>query len=171
MAIHTCPRCELRFERESEVADHLITDHRFDPDALRPHLRPIRREGRKLIAVVGNHTLLADPIRDHLHELVASGAVDLHIVVPVRHDDELEIGFWRGRALAERIVSVAKDVVVTVDAGVEDPVHLVERSLQGAHADRIVLSTFPQAFSKWIEADIAGRLRHEIGVPVDVVIA
>ncbi|MBA2281526.1 MAG: hypothetical protein H0W25_09880 [Acidimicrobiia bacterium] len=39
MAVHTCPRCELRFERENEVADHLVSDHGADPDALRSRLR------------------------------------------------------------------------------------------------------------------------------------
>ena len=38
--VHTCPRCELRFEREIELTDHLVVDHGFDPDALRPHPVP-----------------------------------------------------------------------------------------------------------------------------------
>jgi uncharacterized C2H2 Zn-finger protein len=25
--VHTCPRCELRFESETELADHLERDH------------------------------------------------------------------------------------------------------------------------------------------------
>jgi hypothetical protein len=33
--VHTCPRCELRFEREVEVVDHLANDHGVDPDTLR----------------------------------------------------------------------------------------------------------------------------------------
>ena len=28
--VHSCPRCELRFETEVELADHLETDHGVD---------------------------------------------------------------------------------------------------------------------------------------------
>jgi len=38
MTVHTCPRCELRFERETEVVDHLANDHGLDPDHF--HTRP-----------------------------------------------------------------------------------------------------------------------------------
>ena len=101
--VHTCPRCELRFELAAEVADHLVRDHRFEPESLQPHFVPAPKAGRRLVVVVGNHTLLADALRERLRAVVAGGDVDLHVVVPVRSDDELDIGFWRGRALAERI--------------------------------------------------------------------
>ena len=29
--IHTCPRCELRFATEAELAEHLTIDHQADP--------------------------------------------------------------------------------------------------------------------------------------------
>ena len=34
--VHTCPRCELRFETEAELSDHLAVDHDVDlpPDHL-----------------------------------------------------------------------------------------------------------------------------------------
>lgn len=165
--IHTCPRCELRFEREAEVADHLVNDHRFNVDELRPHPVPTRREGRRLVVVVGNHTLHADSLRERLRAVVASGDVDLHIVVPIRAEDDLDVGFWRGRVLAERLVEPGIDV--TVDCGVDDPVALVKRSVHGAHIDQIIVSTLPGGVSRWLHADIAGHLRHALNVPVEVV--
>ena len=36
--VHTCPRCELRFENDRELSDHLRVDHDVDlepPDPLR----------------------------------------------------------------------------------------------------------------------------------------
>ena len=36
--VHTCPRCELRFETDAEVSDHLRVDHDVEltkPDKLR----------------------------------------------------------------------------------------------------------------------------------------
>lgn len=31
MAVHYCPRCELRFSSEGEVAEHLRSEHDVDP--------------------------------------------------------------------------------------------------------------------------------------------
>lgn len=167
--IHTCPRCELRFERDAEVADHLVNDHRFDPDAIRPHPVPTPKSGRRLVVVVGNHTLLADALRERLRALTAGGGVDLHVVVPIRGDDDLEVGFWRGRVLAERLVEPG--VELTVDVGVEEPVALVQKAVHGAHIDQVILSTLPEGVSRWLHADVAGHLRHALNVPVEVVTA
>jgi hypothetical protein len=170
MQIHTCPRCELRFERESEVRDHLVVDHRMNPDALRPHPVPVASLGARLrVVVIGNHTLLSDALRDRLLAVVGEGPSEVHVVVPVQHDTDLDVGFWRGRALAERVVGPG--VELSVDVGVADPVALVERSLHGGKVDHVLLSTLPTGMSRWLQADVAGRLHHALGVPVEVVTA
>jgi hypothetical protein len=167
--VHTCPRCELRFELAAEVTDHLVNDHRFDPASLQPHPVPVPKAGRRLVVVVGNHTLLADNLRDRLLAVVAGGDVDIHVVVPVRSDDELDIGFWRGRALAERIVEPG--IELTVDVGIDEPVKLVQKAVHGAHIDQIIVSTLPEGVSRWLHADVAGHLHHALNVPVEVVLA
>lgn len=167
--IHTCPRCELRFEREAEVADHLVTDHRFNADAIRSHPVPVRRPGRRLVVVVGNHTLLANSLVERLRSVTAGGDVDLHVVVPVRAEEDFDVGFWRGRALAERLVEPG--VVLTVDVGVEDPVVLVQKAVRGVHIDQIIVSNLPEGVSRWLHADVAGHLRHALNLPVEVVTA
>jgi len=170
MAIHTCPRCELRFERENELADHLVADHEFDPEAVRPRPVPVREAtGRQCVIVVGNQTLLSDRLRQRLEEVAKSGAADIHVVVPVGHDEDLDLALWRGRALAERIV--APGIELTVDAGVGDPVDLVGKSLHHAHVDRVLVSTLPTGISRWLVADLPGRLRHATHAPVEVVTA
>ena len=38
--VHTCPRCELRFEAEPELSDHMRTDHGVElsrPDPLQAY--------------------------------------------------------------------------------------------------------------------------------------
>jgi hypothetical protein len=167
--IHTCPRCELRFEREAEVADHLVNDHRFNVDDIRPHPVKERKSGRRLVVVIGNHTLLSDALRDRLQAVTAGGDVDLHVVVPIRAEDDLDLGFWRGRALAERIAEPGVDL--TVDVGVEEPVALVQKAVHGAHIDQVIVSTLPEGLSRWLHADVAGHLRHALNVPVEVVAA
>lgn len=169
--VHTCPRCELRFALAVEVTDHLVNDHRFDPESLQPRrAAPVAKGAtRRLVVVVGNHTLLADALRDRLRAVVASGDVDIHVVVPVRADDELDIGFWRGRALAERVAEPG--VELTVDVGVDEPVTLVRKAVHGAHIDQVIVSTLPEGVSRWLHADVAGLLHRALNVPVEVVLA
>jgi hypothetical protein len=167
--IHTCPRCELRFEREAELTDHLVNDHRFNVDDLRPHPVPARKSGRRLVVVVGNHTLLSDALRDRLQAVTAGGDVDLHVVVPIRASEDLDVGFWRGRALAERLVEPG--IELTVDVGLDEPVVLVQKAVHGARIDQIIVSTLPEGVSRWLHADVAGHLRHALNVPVEVVAA
>jgi hypothetical protein len=170
MAIHTCPRCELRFERAHELADHLVSDHRFEPDAVRAHPVPTREPStRNLVVVVGNQTLLSERLRERLNEVIGEGSVDIHVVLPVLKEDDLDIALWRGRALAERIV--APGVELTVDAGIGDPVDLVGKSIRHAHVDRVLVSTLPLGISRWLQADLPGRLRHLVHAPVEVVTA
>jgi hypothetical protein len=38
MRVHQCPRCELRFPDENEVKQHLVDDHRVEPESLERHL-------------------------------------------------------------------------------------------------------------------------------------
>lgn len=151
------------------MADHLINDHRFDADALRPHPVPTPKPGRRLVVVVGNHTLLSDRLRDRVRAVTAGGGVDIHVVVPIGAEDDLDVGFWRGRALAERIVEPG--VELTVDVGVEEPVVLVKKAVHGAHIDQVIVSTLPEGVSRWLHADVAGHLRHALNVPVEVVTA
>jgi hypothetical protein len=167
--VHTCPRCELRFELAVEVTDHLVRDHRVEPESLERRLVPAPKADRRLVVVVGNHTLLTDALRDRLRAVVAGGDVDLHVVVPVRSDDELDIGFWRGRALAERILEPG--VELTVDVGIDEPVKLVQKAVHGNHIDQIIVSTLPEGVSRWLHADVAGHLHHALNVPVEVVLA
>ena len=39
MRVHQCPRCELRFRDETEAKDHLINDHKVDPERLEKKAR------------------------------------------------------------------------------------------------------------------------------------
>jgi hypothetical protein len=167
--VHTCPRCELRFERDAEVREHLVNDHRFDPDALRRHPVPVPKPGRRLVVVLGNYTLLSDSLRTRLSAEVSGGDVDVHIVVPVHDSNDLDIGLWRGRALAERLV--APTVSCTVDAGVGDPVAVFEKAAAGLHVDEIIVSVLPKGMSRWMESDLVGRLQHLLKVPVEFVAA
>jgi hypothetical protein len=94
MAVHQCPRCELRFRNETELNYHLTSEHMVDPQSVEPiryggakEQRPLysdfvedeRARPRKVL-VVGNAVLRAQRLQDALSE--RSDEVEFHLVVP-----------------------------------------------------------------------------------------
>lgn len=96
MAIHQCPRCELRFRTEAEYNDHLTSEHAVDPQAVNP-VRYARAKQQKplypdlvedvgdttkQVLVVGNATLRAQRLQDALSGRRADGDARFRLVVP-----------------------------------------------------------------------------------------
>lgn len=96
MAIHQCPRCELRFRTEAEYHDHLRMEHGVDPTTLNPIRYASARQQKPLypdlteqqsdhihrVMVVGNATLRAQRLQDSLTERAAGGPTAFLLVVP-----------------------------------------------------------------------------------------
>ena len=71
------------------------------------------------MVVVGNHTLLSDACATAA-AVTAGGDVDSTWWCRSA-DDELDVGFWRGRALAERIIEPGVELTVDVGVGIRSP--------------------------------------------------
>lgn len=97
MAIHQCPRCELRFGTSSEYHDHLRMDHGVDPQSLESiryararQQKPLypdltEDEGRgatQRVLVVGNAALRAQRLQDTLTRLSSGRTTTFRLVVP-----------------------------------------------------------------------------------------
>lgn len=98
MAVHQCPRCELRFRTESEYHEHLRVDHNVDPQTLAPirygrarqrHQRPLypdltedERGHAQRILVVGNAALRARRLQEELTALSSAQPTMFRLVVP-----------------------------------------------------------------------------------------
>ena len=96
--VHSCPRCELRFPNQSEVATHLEWDHGVEQaaDWGRLHYQiegddipPLYddREAAPLlqIMVVANQTLGGGRLQEALRERIQEGTRRVHVVVPATH--------------------------------------------------------------------------------------
>jgi hypothetical protein len=94
MAVHQCPRCELRFRNETELNYHLTSEHMVDPQSVEPirygaakQQAPLYRDfvedeqarPRKVL-VVGNAVLRAQRLQEALTE--RADDVEFHLVVP-----------------------------------------------------------------------------------------
>ena len=96
MAVHQCPRCELRFRSESEVNDHLRLEHGVDPARLDPFQYGRARQQKPLypdlvegggdqprrMLVVSNATLRAERLQQHIATAAAQQDTQFMLVVP-----------------------------------------------------------------------------------------
>jgi hypothetical protein len=174
--IHTCPRCELRFERESELRYHLERDHGVSAEVFEPlHYegrggRPQTGPGAKRYLVVGNRTLLSGELEARIRELAADGPARFFLLVPAdsRGGESPE----QARTLAEGRLRRMVDHLHAdgIDAegrvGDPDPFRAIEDVLERERFDEIVLSTLPPALSRWMASDLVQRLTRNFHVPV-----
>lgn len=173
--VHTCPRCELRFVTQSELTNHLDTDHHIDPQAFeRFQYKPLpQRPDSKRFVVVGNQTLTDDSVVKRIVDLTSGGHV--HVVVPATPSDaDADEVDDKGLALATYRMRHAVDALHAAgleaegEVGHLDPVRAVADALAHEHADEIILSTLPLGASKWLHVDVPAALEHRFGLPVKV---
>jgi hypothetical protein len=207
--VHVCPRCELRFVNESEVASHLAVDHGLDQaqDWGRPRYRI---EGKDLpplyvdtqepsevrrVLVVANQTLGGPELTAALRAEIATGPLRLHVVVPATHSadyptqvsaggatagtgrpgpeegtDQRGLDRARWRLQHARSAFAGLGVPVTGEVGPADPYAAVGAVLERERFDEVVISTLPPTLSRWLETDLAARVRRRFGVKVTTVV-
>jgi len=175
--VHTCPKCELRFVTDAELADHLQVDHHVDVAGFeRFTYRPlVQRPATRRFLVVGNQTLADDALIERVRELTTGGHV--HLVVPATpseagtpiDDKGLALATFRMRRAIDSLHGAGIDAEGEV--GVADPINAVTRALEHEAADEIILSTLPAGLSKWLDVDLPKALEHRFGLPVTVVTA
>lgn len=100
--VHHCPRCELRFRTDSEVAAHLAADHDVEAaqDWGRPRYRmdhedlaPLYQEATgpsdvRRYLVVANQTLGGQVLQRAVAECMQAGPASFHVLVPATHSDD-----------------------------------------------------------------------------------
>jgi GABA permease len=173
--VHTCPRCELRFERESELRFHLQRDHDMQTEGF----EPLRYEGRsarsapgaaRRFLVVANQTLHANELEARIRELAGLGPARFNILVPAEPrggesaDDARRLAEHRLHHLIELLH--ADGIAAEGEIGVADPFQAIEDVLEWKQFDEIVLSTLPPSLSRWMAADLPRRLERNFHLPV-----
>ena len=128
--------------------------------------------------VVGNQTLASPELEAAIHEQIAAGATDFHVVVPV---EPAQKGFtWdegEARAAARERLDAFLGKLGSMGAeasgeiGSRDPIEAVHDALRNHPVDEIILSTLPPGISRWLGQDVPTRLRGSVLVPVTVVTA
>jgi GABA permease len=157
-----------------------------DPERRRP-LREAAAEGRltapahprRRVLVVANRTLQGDELTNILRRRAEAGA-ELRVVAPIlvsrtrylASDVDRELADARERLGAALDWAQAEGVQASGRVG--DPIAAfgaIEDELRVFAADEIVISTFPEGRSNWLETDIVERLRDELDIPITHVIS
>lgn len=204
--VHQCPRCELRFPSEAEVTEHLELDHNASRQAWERYRYP---QGRRLAPlyetdveappgtprrylVLGNQTLLAPELIDHVCELAARTPATFTLVAPAtstadypvegltfagpvagaqqRHegtDAGAAQARWRLRQAIETLR--ASGIGADGSIGSPDPFTAVQQMLRREPFDGVIVSTLPSGLSRWLGMDLPRRLERHLNVPVTTV--
>lgn len=176
MAMHHCPRCELRFLTTSELRQHFAVDHEGDAGTFEPYRYRAgpasEARAERTLLVVGNQTLEDESV---LREVVARAASHERVLVLVpatnlaAHDVERSgaaIAEWRLRAALDHLRSAG--VAAEGRVGDADPFVAITQLLAEEHVDDIVVSTLPPASSRWLDVDLPERVRRVTHRPVAV---
>jgi GABA permease len=174
--VHTCPRCELRFERDAEMRDHLARDHGVDTQAVEPlHYRgrsgrrPTQTDGRRVL-VLANRTLHSEELPARIHKMAAEAPTRFFFLVPAdagageTASEARVLAESRLRHLVDRLHDDGIDAEGVI--GDPDPFRAAERILEREQFDEIVLSTLPPGLTRYLGADLARRMQRNFQMPV-----
>jgi hypothetical protein len=155
-----------------------------DPERRRP-LRdaasaapPTGRAARSRVLVIANRTVNAHELRAELRRRAARGA-ELHVVAPIlasrvhyiASDVDRELDEARARLATALAWAAAEGISVTGKVGdANAALAAIEDELRLYGADEVIISTFPQGKSNWLETGIVERLREELEAPVTHVV-
>jgi hypothetical protein len=155
-----------------------------DPDRRQP-LREAAAAGRlsaptprRRVLVVANRTLEGEDLAEILASRAERGA-ELHVIAPILVSRARYIASDVDRELKEAHVRLEAALAWANEAGYEasgkvgDPnvaLGAIEDELRLFAADEVVISTYPQGKSNWLETGIVQRLRDELDIPVTHVI-
>jgi len=174
--IHTCPRCDLRFTTEAELAEHMQIDHHANPeefDRFRYKGKSVRPAGKRYL-VAANRTLEEPWLFERLQDLAKEGA-HFHIVAPatpveggsdVPDDKGLGLASYRLRYLVDKLHEAG--IEAEGEVGAPDPLRAVTHAFEHQPADEIVVSALPRGASRWLEVDVPAALHRRFAVPVTV---
>ena len=104
--VHTCPRCELRFEHDAEMRDHLARDHGVDTEPVAPlHYRGrgdrTQPAGGRRVLVIANRTLHSEELPARLRQMASEEVTSFFLLVPAdagAGETPDEAGVWRSPA-------------------------------------------------------------------------
>lgn len=188
-----CTRTDILHARRQQL-DHEHLQPGWQP-ALRRlraqshrHAIPERQQEKKVTSmrrylIVANQTLGGQELTDAIHQRMAGGPCQFHVLVPATDPKDFYgtvLGAYSG-AVTHQTDAVAhahqrldeqlallRDVGAQADGevGDPDPLKAIGTVLPKERFDEIILSTLPAGISRWLHMDLHHRLAHHFDLPV-----
>ena len=181
-------------EADAVIRDGAITRYRvklemaFQLDRSRPSEAGKGTVDVRRYLVVANQTLPSPGLAELVAEKASVGPSEFHVLVPegprtvVFHDPSelaaahvVEVGDHE-RLLAmeeaeERLDAFRSEFAalgarLTGEVGLGDPLTAIQRVMDRASFDEIIVSTLPVGLSRWLKLDLPARVERTFGLPV-----
>jgi phosphopantetheine adenylyltransferase len=119
------------------------------------------------VLVVANETVLGEPLLERIRARAKEGNVSFLIVSPQSDPDRAEHPEAERRLRAALSTLRSEGIDAHGQIAHPDPFTAAMQAVRDERTDEIIVSTFPDARSRWLRRDLVGRLRSESGVPVE----
>jgi hypothetical protein len=127
--------------------------------------------------VVANQTLLGDPLLARIHECLAAGPSQFHLVVPATHapgraaQTESRDRAYATQRLADGLERFrALGIEVEGEVGDSRPLDAIrDVMLHAPPFDEIIVSTLPPGLSRWLRQDLPHRIHRTFELPTSTV--
>ena len=125
------------------------------------------------VLVVANKTAGSAELLDALRKRADDGPAQFHLVVPASpRGASWAFDMHAGHDAAEHDLEGALERIralgleVDGEVGDPDPVAAVSDSAHAGTYDEVIVSTLPKHLSKWLKVDVASKVAHATGLPV-----
>jgi hypothetical protein len=128
--------------------------------------------GMRRYLVVANRTLGGRHLIEQIRQAIASGPAAFHVVAPVPVDaDDEAVAAARRRldAQLERIAALGAEHSGEVVAA--DPFDAAMAAMADRPIDELFVCTLPTGLSRWLGADLVGRLQNAVSAPITHIVA
>lgn len=133
--------------------EHVVTDLQAD-------------EGPANVLVVANQTVLGEPLLEKIRTRAATSPASFLIVSPQGASDT---SYDDAERRLRRAVTLLRSEGIDAHGQIShpDPYQAVKQALADERIDELIVSTFSGARSGWLRQDLVGRLRKDVGLPLE----
>ncbi|MEK6274371.1 MAG: hypothetical protein AABM30_03450 [Actinomycetota bacterium] len=126
--------------------------------------------GEANVLVIGNETVVGDPLLARIRERAQRGPASFLIISP--QSDPSQAGHPEAERRLRRAIAILRGEGIDAHGQVShpDPYTAAMQAVHDEHVDEIIVSTFDAEHSPWLKKNLVQRLRDDSKLPVEHVV-